>query len=88
MATINLEPIERRDIITWLEYAKEQRSRENNKKKSERWDTKKYDLHRIDYLIDVINGMYHDNFMLTSKSYREKSGKIPANNNDGIDLGL
>ena len=59
METIQLNAYEKKDLIEYLKYAKEQK--ELNRKKvvvtsrqTKKFNTTDYDIQRIDYLLDII----------------------------------
>ena len=88
MIKIELDPYEKKDLLEYLEYAK---SHYYFEKPDKKWDNRYYNIHRIDHLIDCINGKVNHggvyassfetiqrNLTKTEKSrvvYREKSTK-------------
>ena len=53
MNRIELDAYEKKDLIYYLEYAK---SHYYLEKPTEKWDSRYYNIHRIEHLIDCING--------------------------------
>ena len=53
MINLQLSPYEQKDIISYLEYAKEQKII-NYEEKKYKFNSTKYDVDRIDFLINVL----------------------------------
>lgn len=70
MNRIELDAYEKKDLIQYLEYAKSHYYLERPEKK---WDSRQYNINRIDHLIDCINGkVVHDGIYASSFETIEK----------------
>ena len=54
MVKIELEPLEHKDIIEYLKYALD-RKQNKEEERCLKFDTTKYDIHRIKFLIDILS---------------------------------
>lgn len=75
MVTINCTHYEKNEFIRFLEELKEYK-RNFKLATNEKFDTTKYDIERINILIDRVNGNYKECYIQDSKEHREKSGRI------------
>lgn len=63
MIRIEIDPYEKKDLITYLEYAK---GRYMLEPKAPNWDNRYYNVKRIEHLIDVIEGRFQRPGIYTS----------------------
>ena len=73
MVTIKLNPYERQELLRYLEYAKS-RKLIDQVSRNEKFDTTQYDIERINVLIDRVNGICNEDYLLNSKAYRRNIG--------------
>lgn len=73
MIRIELEPLEQKDIVDYLKYAKAMKEKEPDPEKDDKqhFTTKFYDINRIDQLIDAILGQVERDILLQRTAYKE-----------------
>lgn len=85
MITITCNPYEKRDFIKYLEYAKEKKSEELEKKKINR-EMYDYEVGLINKLINRVNGNNTEDYLLNSKVFRESNGKGKKEDKTGEEI--
>ena len=70
MAIIDVEPLEKKDIIDYLKYALKKKEEEPDSGKNQ-FTTKYYDIERIKTLIDKLNYGKSKDYIVQKTSYKE-----------------